>query len=77
METIMVDTKSKEAQAFYQFSKTLPFVKVEDKKRELSDEEVEEIALELGKQVNRGITNRFLMEYLRDKHTKKNDSHNR
>lgn len=75
METIIIDTKSKEAKAFYQYSKSLSFVKTQEKK-ELSDEEVEGISLEIGKQINRAITNRFLMERFL-KHTKDNDSNNR
>lgn len=76
MEVIFkVDIESPEAKAFYQFSKTLPFVKVENEKRELSDEEVEKIAVELGREVNRSMTNRFLINRLKKRY-QQNDSHN-
>lgn len=75
METIIIDTQSPEAKAFYEYSQSLSFVKAQ-KKKELSEKEVEEISLETGKEINRSMTNRFLMERLLNKYTKDNDSNN-
>lgn len=71
MEIVMtIDTKSPEAKAFYQYSKTLSFVKTQ-RKGELSDEEVEKLTQEMGDISNANMTNKFLLNRLKRKSIQK------
>lgn len=64
---ITLDTKSPEAKAFYKYSKTLFFVKTQGKKRELSDEETEKIAQELGDISSADMTACFMLNRFKKK----------